>query len=208
MGPCPDLALFKIQKRCAMLKKTVLTTALAVVFGVPVAACAADDGELAQIRDQIRQMKESYETRLQALETRLQETEAKTQTEQQPQIAAAPVAAPAAPASANAFNPAVALILGGTYANLSQDPTQHRLQGFLPSGDGIGPGKRGLNLGESELTLSANIDPRFAGQLTFSLASDNSVSVEEAFFQTLGLSNGINAKGGRFLSSIGYLNSQ
>ncbi|MFD2270199.1 hypothetical protein ACFS07_01300 [Undibacterium arcticum] len=168
---------------------------------MPVAARAADDGELAQIRDQIRQMKESYETRLHVLEQRLQESEAKaqanTQTAQQPPVAAAPVAAPAAAASANAFNPAVALILGGTYANLSQDPNQYRLQGFLPSGD-EGPGKRGFNLGESELTLSANIDPRFAGQLTFSLASDNSASVEEAFFQTLGLSNGINAKAGRF----------
>jgi len=102
----------------------------------------------------------------------------------------------------------VSLILGGTYANLSQDPKQYRLQGFVPSGDDVGPGKRGLNLGESELTLSANIDPQFAGQLTFSLAQDNTVSVEEAFFQKKGVSSGVNLKAGRFLSSIGYLNSQ
>ena len=123
---------------------------------------------------------------------------------------AAPAATPVAttPAAANVFNPKIALILGGTYANLSQDPNQYRLQGFLPGGDEVGPGKRGLNLGESELTMSANIDPQFAGQLTFSLQPDDTVSVEEAFFQTIGLSNGLNLKAGRFLSSVGYLNSQ
>jgi hypothetical protein len=188
-----------------MLKKTVLMTALAVAFGVPLAASAADDRELAQIRDQIRQLKESYETRIQALEKRLQEAETRPPTAQQSQPAA--TLASGAPASASAFNPAVSLILDGTYANLSQDPAKYRLQGFLPSGN-VGPGKRGFSLGESELVLSANIDPHFAGWATLALAPDNSISVEEAFFQTLGLSNGINVKAGRFMSAIGYLNSQ
>ena len=120
---------------------------------------------------------------------------------------AAPIAAPQAGAS-NSFNPNLALILGGTLARLSQDPQQYRLQGFVPSGGDAGPGQRGFELGESELTLSANIDPRFAGQLTFSVSGDNTVSVEEAFVQTRALSNGWNLKAGRFLSSIGYLNGQ
>lgn len=189
-----------------MLKKTVLATALATALGVPLVASAADDRELAQIRDEIRQLKESYETRIQALEKRLQDAETRPPMAQQSQPAAAPAfGAPAA--SAGAFNPAVSLILDGTYANLSQDPAKYRLQGFLPGGDG-GPGKRGFSLGESELVLSANIDPHFAGWATFALGPDKTLSVEEAFFQTLGLSNGINVKGGRFLSAIGYLNSQ
>ncbi|MGZ3254965.1 MAG: hypothetical protein ACXU7D_11730, partial [Burkholderiaceae bacterium] len=126
----------------------------------------------------------------------------------QQSVASASTPVGGATASASGFNPSVALILGGTYTNLSQDHQLYRLQGFLPSGDEVGPGKRSFSLGESELTFSANIDPTFSGQLTFSLASDNSASVEEAFFQTQGLSNGLNIKGGRFLSSIGYLNSQ
>ena len=121
--------------------------------------------------------------------------------------AAAAVATPVT-ATGNGFNPTIALILGGSYVNLSQDPNRYRLQGFMPAADGIGPGPRGLNLGESELTLAANIDPTFAGQLTFSLAADHSLSVEEAFFRTQGLANGLNLKAGRFLSSIGYLNMQ
>jgi hypothetical protein len=201
-----------------MLKHSVMTAALALaVGGVSSAAHAASGHELAQMHEEIRQMKQDYEARIQALEKRLQAAEASAAVTPVAAPAAAPATAmaaapaPATPARAtasNAFNPNISLILGGTYANLSQDPARYRLQGFVPSGDEVGPGKRGLNLGESELTLSANIDPQFAGQLTFSLAQDNTVSVEEAFFQKKGLSSGINLKAGRFLSSIGYLNSQ
>ncbi len=110
--------------------------------------------------------------------------------------------------SGNAFNPSVALILGGTYANLSQDPEKYRLQGFMPPSGEVGPGRRGFNLGESELTMAANIDPMFSGQLTFSLTGEDTVGVEEAFVQTRTLANGVNVRAGRFLSSIGYLNNQ
>lgn len=197
-----------------MMKRPVLASAMAAASlaawcapAFAAGAPAAGAPELAQMREEIRQMKQDYETRIRALETRLQAAEAQAQSAQSaPAPAPAPV--PVAAGGASAFNPEVSLILGGTYANLSQDPQQFRIQGFVPGGDEIGPGKRGLNLGESELTLRANVDPRFAGQLTFSLASDNTVSVEEAFFETKGLSNGVNLRGGRFLSSVGYLNSQ
>ncbi|MES2048183.1 MAG: hypothetical protein V4447_07270 [Pseudomonadota bacterium] len=208
-----------------MFKKTILTTALCAAFvatsATPACAFAADDKDLnkvaAEIRAQMKQMKDSYEARMQALEQRLEQAEAKSAQTPQPAPVIAELAptAPPAPAparatvaSANAFNPAIALNLSGTVANLSQDPTQYRLQGFMPNGGEIGPGARSFSLGESELTLSANVDPNFAGQLTFSMASDNSVSVEESFFQTKALLDGSNLKVGRFLSSIGYLNSQ
>ncbi|RFP21934.1 hypothetical protein D0T25_11935 [Duganella sp. BJB488] len=121
--------------------------------------------------------------------------------------AAPPSASGANPAS-NLFNPNISMILGGTLQNLKQDPSQYRLQGFAPSGGEVGPGKRGFSLGESELTMAANIDPQFAGQLTFSLSGENEVSVEEAFIQTRAMENGLNIKAGRFLSAIGYLNGQ
>lgn len=195
-----------------MLKRTVMATALAAACAAlgcsP--AFAASDGDLAQMRNEIRQMKQEYEARIKALEQRLQAAETQAAAQQAapaPMAAAAPApAAPSPAATANAFNPAISAILGGTYANLSKDPTQFRIQGFVPGGDEVGPGRRSFNLGESEITLSANVDPQFAGQVTFSLAGDNSASVEEAFFQTKGLSNGLNLKGGRMLSSIGYLN--
>jgi hypothetical protein len=197
-----------------MFKRTTLSAALAAACTVtsPIPAFAAADSELAQMREEIRQMKRDYEARIQSLEQRLQASEAQPAPAQAVPAQAGATIAPAASssavaASANAFNPAISAILGGTYANLSQDPRQFRIQGFVPGGDEIGPGNRSFNLGESEITLSANIDPRFAGQLTFALAPDNSVGVEEAFFQTKGLSNGLNLKGGRMLSSVGYLNN-
>lgn len=197
-----------------MFKHTVLMAAMAAAFGAPVAAFAAEERELAEMREEIKKMKQEYEARIRSLEQRLQAAEARPAA-----AGAAPPANAASPApesvppmgvarGTSAFNPEVSLILGGHYANLSQDPEQFRIQGFVPGGEETGPGKRGFSLGESELTLRANIDPRFSGQLTFALSPENEASVEEAFFQGRGMANGINLKAGRFLSSIGYQNSQ
>ena len=120
----------------------------------------------------------------------------------------APAPSREAATSASAFNPSISLILNGTYANLSRDPATYRLQGFIPSGGEVGPGKRGFQLGESELSLGASIDPTFSGHLTASITADNEVEVEEAVFERQGLFNGATLKAGRFLSSVGYLNSQ
>ena len=219
-------------------KNVLATALGAALAAMPYAdaAAAANDKELAQIRAQIQQLKDDYEARIQALEKRLQASDKRGFADTPGVARTAPLALPITPAAgttdtapafvaggmpavpgqsasangpagATGFNPSISLILGGTYANLSQDPNRYRIQGFMPGGD-VGPGKRGLNLGESELTLAANIDPRFAGQLTFSLTPDDTVRVEEAFFQSHGLSNGLNLKAGRFLSSVGYLNGQ
>ena len=109
--------------------------------------------------------------------------------------------------SLSSFNPALSLILSGTYANLSRDPADYRIRGFLTGSD-IGPGPRSFNLGESELGIAANIDPFFYGAANISITSDGSVDVEEAFVQTTSLGEGATVKFGRFFSGIGYLNEQ
>jgi hypothetical protein len=163
-----------------ILKHNLLAAACAAALAAPLSAQAADDKELAEIRAQLREMKQSYEARLQVLEQRLQAAEAAKAAAPAVAVAApapalvetaAPAPVAAAAAGGNAFNPSISLILGGTMANLSQDPGQYKLQGFMPSGGEVGPGKRSFNLGESELTLSANIDPMFAGKLTFALSA-------------------------------------
>ncbi|WP_426106933.1 hypothetical protein [Massilia sp. TSP1-1-2] len=199
-----------------MFKRSILGAALLAAFAAPVSAFAADDKELAAIRAQIQEMKQSYEARLQALEQRLQDAQAATAQAQNsaaqaavqtPAQAPAPAVAPVA-ANSNAFNPDISMVLGGSFNNLSQDPGSYRIQGFMPLGGEVGPGARSFNLGESELTLSANIDPMFSGRLTFALSGENEIGVEEAFVQTRALAGGVNARAGRFLSSIGYLNGQ
>jgi hypothetical protein len=125
-------------------------------------------------------------------------------------VAAAPAEpaqpAPAATKSASSFNPAISVILTGNYANLSQDPADYHIAGFMPPEEGVGPGDRSFNLGESEVTLSANIDPYFLGALTVAITSDNEIEVEEAYFRTLALPAGLSVKGGQFFSGFGYLN--
>ena len=195
-----------------MLRQLLCACAAASTLVHP--AFAASDADLESIRAEIQQMKQSYEARIQALESRLKQAETTAQTAQTTasqadakatQAVNAPPPAPAA--SAGAFNPGISLILSGLYANLSQDPSQYRITGFVPSGD-IGPGKRGFSLSETELGVYANIDPYFYGGLNFAIAPDNTTSVEEAFIQTLGLRKGLTLKAGRFFSGIGYLNEQ
>jgi hypothetical protein len=197
----------------------------------PLAAWAASDAELAEIREQIKQLKENYEARIRALEQRLNESESRAASvpaagaPAPTSTAAAPVASPpvaettppapppvaeSTPTSSSglsAFNPAISAVLQGVYANLSQDPNQYAIAGFAPSGD-IAPAKRGFSLAESELALSANVDDKIFGNLIFSLTPENTVDVEEAYGLFTSIPYGITPKFGRFLSSIGYLNDQ
>jgi hypothetical protein len=181
-----------------------LPAAFAAVL-IPSIGLAASDGDVDALRAEIAALKNEYAARVGALEARIDQLEASD--------AATPVqsAGPALPApspsrSASAFNPAISVILTGNYANLSQDPADYRIAGFMPPGEGVGPGDRNFNLGESELTLSANVDPYFMGALTVAVTGENEIEVEEAYFRTLALPEGFSLKGGQFFSGFGYLN--
>lgn len=181
----------------------ILVTAVTAV-AMSSAYSAPGDEELNRLRDEVRQLKqakEAFEARIGQLEQRLSATENKAA---QP-IAAVPASRTAATASAN---PAVSLILSGTYADLKRDPAGYQIGGFIPGGGEVGPGKRGFSLAESELVLSANIDPYFYGKFTAALTGENEVEVEEAYVESLALTNGVSARAGRFFSGVGYLNGQ
>lgn len=184
----------------------IATLALALVLA-PAAAhtteTATTDSEVAQLRAELAQLKADYAERVGKLEARIDE------------LAAAapppPVTEPVAPAvtpvrSAAAFNPAISAILAGNYTHLSEDPGTYRYAGFLPSGGEVGPGERSFNLGESEITIAASVDPYFTAALTAALAPEGEIGVEEAFFRTTALPAGFSLKGGRFFSGVGYLN--
>lgn len=123
-------------------------------------------------------------------------------------VAAEPSAAPAG-ANGNAFNPAMSVILNGAYVHNSLQPDDYFRAGF-PLGGGAGPAQQGLSIAESELSLYANIDEKFYGQLTLTASNDKGqdhVGVEEAFIDTTALPNNFTVRAGRFYSNIGYLNS-
>ncbi|HEX6570527.1 MAG TPA: hypothetical protein VF055_00800 [Steroidobacteraceae bacterium] len=184
---------------------------------------AQSTNDLQALRAEIDALRQQYESRIYQLEQRIEQLEA---TGPAPgaapgEAAAAAAAVPtdvvppvdtsgpiggAAPGRGSAFNPAMSVILAGTYANLSQDPEDYAIAGFFPAGDEIGPGDRGFSLGESELTLSASVDPYFTAALTAALTGDGEAEVEEAFARTTALPAGLGVKAGRFFSGIGYLN--
>ena len=172
-----------------MFQKKYLSVAIAALLVHPLGACAANDADIQTLREQLQQMRQSYEQRI-------------SQLEQQVIATPAPVASSG---GEGAFNPAMSLILGGTYGQFNQD-SAIPATGF---GMSANPGHtQGFNLGESELGIAANIDPDYRGVATLSLAPAGGVSVENAFVQTAALGNGLNLKFGRYFSALGYLNEQ
>jgi hypothetical protein len=172
-------------------------------------AAAVTDAEFSELREQLQQLKEQYEKRIQALEQRLGEAE-RAASRLELQAERAETAAPAQPtatrAGPSALNPEISLILSGTYYNSSQDPNKAGITGFIPPDNGYKPGTRGFSLQDTELTISGGVDPYFRGQATIGISAENEVELEEAYFQTLSLPHGLGLKGGRYFSSIAYLN--
>jgi hypothetical protein len=162
-----------------MFKKKIMSVGIATLFSLAANAYAANDAELQTLRDEVRQLAE-----------RINQSDAK-------------IVPPAA--SANAFSPAVSLILGGTYARLGQ-PANLPATGFAMAANPAHA--QGFNLGESELGLSTDIDPDYRGFATMALAPAGGITVENAFIQSSALGNGLNVKFGRFFSGLGYLNEQ
>jgi len=160
-----------------------MALAVAAALGLPHAATAQTQDELRTLREQVRQ-----------LDRRVTDAEQ------------AAIQASSRPASESAMNPAVSVILNGIYSNLSQDPNAFRINGFVPTVGDVGPGVRGLSLGESELAIAANIDHHFRGTLIASISPEDSIGVEEGYIQTLSLSYGFTVKAGRFFSAVGYQN--
>ena len=147
-----------------MYTRTFLALGLASLPGV-VQPATAGQSELEQIRAEMWEIRQTYETRIEALENRIEELEGRQETPAAETAAPAETPAPAptaepaqasAPTAANAFNPAISLILEGTYTD-APDGTR-LLPGFF-SAEEIGPEKRGFSLAESELALSASMIP-------------------------------------------------
>ena len=166
-----------------MYRKRTMALAVAAALGLPQAATAQTQDELRTLRERVRQ-----------LDRRVTDAEQ------------AAIQASSRPTGENAMNPAVSVILNGIYSNLSQDPNAFKINGFTPTLGEVGPGVRGLSLGESELAIAANIDHHFRGTLIASISPEDSIGVEEGYIQTLSLSYGFTIKAGRFFSGVGYQN--
>ncbi|MEX0730179.1 MAG: TonB-dependent receptor [Aquisalimonadaceae bacterium] len=115
-------------------------------------------------------------------------------------------------ASANAFNPALSVLLDGVYKNTFSGHPEAPA-GFANDhdhdhehGDSHGL-EDGFNLRETEIALSASVDSYFDAIAIVAVDGD-SIEMEEAYFTTRSLPAGLQIKAGKFLSDIGYINSQ
>jgi hypothetical protein len=212
-----------------IVKVPISALAAAIILFGSIPAFAASNDDLAAIRAAISKLREDYEAKIKDLEDRLQKAETEADTakasataaqnaaEEAQKNAVAQVAPPPppvpepqasrAPAAANAFNPGIAAVLNGFFVAASRDPAASRIPGFALGDAALGL-QRGFSIGESEVNLSANIDPFLFGWLNLSFGNDNSVSVEEAYIQSTSLGEGITLRAGRFFSGIAYLNER
>jgi len=203
-----------------MFKRTLLAAALACAFpfAFPSPALAVSDAELAaevaKIRAEFDQKLKDIQT---AYEARLKEVEGRQQ---------ANAASPAAPAarqdklgqvgSGSSFNPQISVIFDGVYYNDNKKgggvEAMEHIDGINHSHDHEGHDhaelERGFNLRETEIIFSATVSPYFDATLNLAVDSNGGVEIEEAYFDTRALPAGLKLRGGRFLSGVGYLNSQ
>ncbi|MGI9288401.1 MAG: hypothetical protein ACR2P1_23650 [Pseudomonadales bacterium] len=183
-----------------------------VVFAALVSSVSVSAEDSQSLRDELQKLKSDYQQRIEQLDKRLQEIEATQAEAKRNEVKANQQAATSSQRQVtdNAFNPALSLILDGSFASYQNEPEDYELPGF-PLGGEAGLGDDGFAIGETELAISTNIDDKFYGKLTVAIAEEDGeteLELEEAYFQTLGLGHGITVRGGRFFSAVGYLNEQ
>lgn len=174
------------------------------------AAMAASDSDIQTLREEVKTMRQDYESRIAELEKKLEAKQSAVKTVSSTTAASIPIDTGGS-SNANAFNPAIGVILSGRFSGFSNKNSD--MKGF-----GIGEegqrGTEGFALDESEINFSANADDKFFGSLTTAIVSEDGedkIELEEAFLQTLpgiGLPRGLSIKAGRALWNVGYLNER
>ena len=184
---------------------SIIKLVLVMVCAVTVSSVSAGEvTELDLLKEELSEIKQAYEDRIEALEARIRSLE-----QSKPEAVTTPVTqvAPVTQEKPNDFNPSIGVVLVGTAADFSPD-NDFTVPGFMLDEE-AGPGEDGFSVVESELNVKANIDDRFFGNFTLAVADEDGateVELEEAWFETLTLPYGLQLRGGRFFSGIGYRN--
>jgi hypothetical protein len=114
--------------------------------------------------------------------------------------------------SGTTFNPAISVVAEGFYYaddRKGQAPSLYaEADGFKAVGvGGIRDLSQGFNLGETEFTFSAAVDPYFDALAILTVNTDGA-GMEEAWIRTRRLLPGLSIKAGKFYSDVGYANRQ
>ena len=183
--------------------------AAAIPFCLTIPTANAADSGIQAVRQEIQALREAYEKRINALEAQLKRIEQPraAQPKGNPRVSATGGRA----ARDNSFNPSIGVILNGKATSYSSSESE--IAGF-----GIGEegerARKGLGIGESELTFSSNVDDKFYGSTTAAIVregGEDKVELEEAYLLTLpglGLPDGLRIKAGRAFWTLGYMNER
>ena len=118
------------------------------------------------------------------------------------------------------YMPDISVILDASYVNRSKSDDDvsslslpgiaHGLLGSHSHGEhehASYNANQGFNLNYAELVLSSDVDPFLTMDAVFHF-SEHGVEIEEAYFTTTALGNGLRFRGGKMFSNFGYINSQ
>ncbi|MBL4910058.1 MAG: hypothetical protein JKX78_08610 [Alteromonadaceae bacterium] len=187
---------------CAVLGSATCNLA----FADQKTAKQTDAASVKKLKQELQQLQQNYQDKITELESRLSDIEDNNDdTQENIEQLAIDVSQQGNKKAANTFNPGLWMILNGRFVSYN-DKFNYALPGYNLSTD-AGPGNQGLQLDESELNISTNVDDKFYAWTTISFGADGA-NIEEAYLQTLNMGNGFNVKFGRFFSNIGYLASK
>ena len=185
-----------------MSRSIAAAGALALGLLLPPLADAATDADLADIREQIRQLKAAYEARIEALERRLEGCRNERGQRSRRAAIAPKTAAPAAASLPDTTGKHVRervqsghlrRAAGGLREPVA-GPERVRHRRLRPERRHRARQARLQHRANPSSALSANVDDKIYGNLIFSLSPDNTVEVEEAYGMYTALAARIHAE--------------
>jgi hypothetical protein len=109
---------------------------------------------------------------------------------------------------ASLMNPALSVILDGTFGYYGKSRADFAALGLPIAGDDPSPAHEGFGLQEIELAASAAIDPYLEGALYLTIPNLEGLEVEEGYLVTTALPANLQLKAGTFRSQVGRNNGQ
>jgi hypothetical protein len=106
------------------------------------------------------------------------------------------------------LNPALSVILDGTFGYYGKDLADFQALGLPVAGDDPSPAREGFGLQEIEIAASAAIDPYLEAAVFLTIPNLEGLEVEEGYLVTTSLPGNLQLKAGTFRSQLGRNNTQ
>jgi hypothetical protein len=131
-----------------------------------------------------------------------------------PEPPAAPPEGPVAPAAGapraglGLMNPAMSVIVDGTFGYYGRHASDFAGAGVPAAGDDPSPSREGFDIQELELAFTSAIDPYLEGAVFLTIPNLAGLEVEEGYLVTTSLPFNLQIKAGTFRSQLGRNNTQ